>query len=541
MKFTIEIAEPLDAYLADLSATGLYGATHEDVAADLVRTGVISAISSGLIDVRHDGEHDRYAPPVEDAPTVAEIVNPAPAAKSLDVPSTLPTLTPLQANIFNAVKTLLQKGEYFTQKELLTLGGTSASAMLYTLEKKGYLRNTGERGAPRWEICIEGEPVVAQWIAGAQNSKRNTQPRKHLVPARRFTEHKELTPEKVGGLPSDHSAITEARTLFPSTVVSPQDSPRLLVSGQHSRKLGSHVTKGPWADFPIYQLTLEERATCPKTCAHWTSCYGNGMPQSRRHAHGDDLIYFLRGELTDLQDDHPEGFVVRLHVLGDFYSVDYVAAWFGFIKLFPALHIFGYTAWPRSSEIGAAVKRITDKHWDRFAIRFSDAEPKPQGATTIWRQPEADNVPEGIVCPAQTGKTDCCGTCGLCWSEPMREKTIVFVAHGPKFNQKSPDEAPPPVALVEEVTAEPIVEEPLPAPCPLTTIEKIKAAAEKQSGKSPRIAMGEYLKEKGVHVAVLGKGRYEARGEEMDLAELIAFTNELRTEDGLPLIETEDA
>lgn len=252
------------------------------------------------------------------------------------------------------------------------------------------------------------------------------------APKRRFTDHAELDPTNVKGLPDDNAAIIEGRTLFPSTVVDPADSPALLVSGENSRKLGGHVTKGPWAGFPIYQLSLEERATCPRSCRVWNQCYGNGMQMARRHRNTPDLLPYLRAELLDLQDEFPRGFVVRLHVLGDFYSVEYVEAWEVFLEDFPALHIFGYTAWQRGTPIGDAVKHITDRNWERFTIRFSSAEPQPQGATTIWRMPEDDTVWEGIVCPAQTDKTDCCGTCGLCWSISAKEKTIVFVGHGRK-------------------------------------------------------------------------------------------------------------
>lgn len=259
---------------------------------------------------------------------------------------------------------------------------------------------------------------------------------------RRFTDHAELQPEKVIGLPDDNAAVREGRTLFPSTVVAPADSPALLVSGENSRKLGSQVTKGPWSGFPIYQLSLEERASCPRSCFHWNTCYGNGMQMARRHKADADLIPYLRAELTDLQDEFPRGFVVRLHVLGDFFSEAYARQWIEWLREFPALHIFGYTAHTKDSPIGKILLAATDTQFDRFAIRFSSEEPQPQGATTIWRLPEDGTVREGIVCPAQTGKTDCCGTCGLCWAVSAKEKTIAFIAHGRASKTVEPLKAP---------------------------------------------------------------------------------------------------
>lgn len=253
-------------------------------------------------------------------------------------------------------------------------------------------------------------------------------------PKRRFEDHPELDPENVLALPANNPAVIEGRTLFPSTVVNPKDSPALLVSGQNSRKLGSHVTKGPWKGFPIYQLSLEERATCPRSCFHWRSCYGNSMQLARRHRNTPDLTDYLRAELLDLQDEFPRGFVVRLHVLGDFYSEEYARQWVRWLAEFPALHVFGYTAHSKESLIGSILYHATKAEWSnervRFAIRFSSQEPQPQGATTIWRMPKDDKVREGIVCPAQTGKVSCCAACGLCWNVNAKDESIAFIAHG---------------------------------------------------------------------------------------------------------------
>lgn len=261
-------------------------------------------------------------------------------------------------------------------------------------------------------------------------------PRQNKV-QRRFEDHFKCDPENVNGLPIDHAAVVEGRTLFPTTVVGASESPGLLVSGKNHRKIGDRVVKGPWSGMPIYCLTLEERATCPDTCHMWNACYGNGMPLARRHRANGDLRFVLTRELGELNEKHPDGFVVRLHILGDFHSEIYTRAWGDWLDMYPALRVFGYTAYPRDSAIGKIIKRLTDKNWNRFAIRFSDPEPKPQGATTIWRKGQGQ-VPEGMVCPAQTGDTDCCGTCGLCWSEAMRSTPIVFMAHGRSFKQTEP-------------------------------------------------------------------------------------------------------
>jgi hypothetical protein len=225
-------------------------------------------------------------------------------------------------------------------------------------------------------------------------------------------------------LAKDHAAVKEGRTLFPTTVKFVEEVGRVLVGGYNSRKIGKAVTKGPWKGLPIYTLTLQERATCPKSCSHWRDCYGNTMHMANRIVNDADFEEILWLELDALNRKHPVGYVVRLHVLGDFYSVPYVDLWEKALLMFPALHVFGYTARnPRSDQIGAAVFRLSSNYWTRFAIRFSGRDWGLQGAITIER---GEKHPTAITCPAQTGKTLCCGTCGLCWTA---NKTIAFERH----------------------------------------------------------------------------------------------------------------
>lgn len=248
---------------------------------------------------------------------------------------------------------------------------------------------------------------------------------------RRFTEKPALDPAAVTGLPSDHVAVVEGRTLFPSTVVDPGvDGKDVLVSGKNNRKLGERIIKGAWAGMPIYHVTLEERSTCPTTCANWSTCYGNSMHMARRHKHGPELIERIGRELDALFLKH-DRIAVRLHTLGDFYSVEYVGAWRSWLLQYPGLHLLGFTA--RSlvdSDIGEAIGELNEQFENRCFIRWSSAEPGPATAVTIFRKPDGPVVPEGIVCPAQTGQTECCGTCGLCWAPAAWDRSIAFVAHG---------------------------------------------------------------------------------------------------------------
>lgn len=251
---------------------------------------------------------------------------------------------------------------------------------------------------------------------------------------RRFTSAT-IEPERSGGLLPDHPALAEGRTIFPSQVVGTWESQRFLISGANNTKLGKAVTKGPRAGWPIYQVSLEERATCPRSCGQWSTCYGNTMPYARRHRPDADFLAALKAEVVTVARSHPDGFLVRLHALGDFYSVAYVRAWAAMLRMVPQLHVFGFTARrvdaddEESRAIAQAVYELTVENWTQFAIRLSRPDPGPQHAIVVKDDPAS---PDTIVCPAQTGGTEACASCGLCWAEASRDKTIAFLRHGMK-------------------------------------------------------------------------------------------------------------
>ena len=133
------------------------------------------------------------------------------------------------------------------------------------------------------------------------------------------------------------------RTKYPKGVKPP--SPNMLKPGTNNAKLGGYVTAKKWQGMAMYSLTLEERKTCPSTCEQWNNCYGNNMPFAHRFDHTSPMFYSdLTDQLRKLSLKHKgEGFVVRLHVLGDFFDEQYVKYWELSLNQLPELHAFGYT------------------------------------------------------------------------------------------------------------------------------------------------------------------------------------------------------
>ena len=194
-------------------------------------------------------------------------------------------------------------------------------------------------------------------------------------------------------------------------------------------KLGKKVTKGIFKDMPIFTVTLEERATCSDTCLHWWTCYGNNMPFATRYEANAALTDAMEIELEELNRKHKNGFLVRLHVLGDFYSVEYVELWDKWLAQFDNLYVYGYSERKTGTPIGDALNILRERWTSRFMVRVSgDFNLTTMTALSFDNDMAVSQIEnkQAFLCPVQEDKTDSCGTCGLCWTA---KKNVVFKTH----------------------------------------------------------------------------------------------------------------
>ena len=218
-------------------------------------------------------------------------------------------------------------------------------------------------------------------------------------------------------LRADNPVLAKAVTIHPKMVKSPLEV-RIFKPASLNSKMGAGndiVVKGKWRGLPMFQMSLQERATCPTSCKQWASCYGNNMRGAHRIDHDNPhFISQLGKELYALGQRHRYGFVIRPHVLGDFFSVGYASWWEDKLDAIKHMRLFGFTHWERASPIGRVILRMNEN--ERCWIRFSN-----QGG-----EMSANVEGEGIPCPQQTGKTESCLTCGVCWST---KKAVSFRRH----------------------------------------------------------------------------------------------------------------
>lgn len=249
---------------------------------------------------------------------------------------------------------------------------------------------------------------------------------------RRFTRHNAPSPETAQRLAPDHPARVAMTTRYPATVRDPRPGESVFKSGGENRKIGAIVQKGRLAGAPIFTLTLEERATCPASCTMLAGCYGNRMHWARRWRAGPALEAAIAWDLALLAAAHRQGFLVRLHVLGDFYSERYVALWAAMLERHAMLNVFGFTHHAPDGPIGGALSALRDSLWPRFALRFS-AQPGARNAVILGAVPAEPQLPSGaIVCAEQwdalrgRGAQRCCATCAFCWTA---DAAVAFVEH----------------------------------------------------------------------------------------------------------------
>jgi hypothetical protein len=210
-------------------------------------------------------------------------------------------------------------------------------------------------------------------------------------------------------------------TRFQKSKKKPKDI-TVLKPGGNNAKLGFNVTAKKWRGKKLYSVTLIERETCPTDCHHWEDCYGDSMPFAHRFEL-DGLEEAIEKEIPTLLKKHKHGIVIRLHVLGDFYSVAYVKFWEKLLKRHKKLCIFGYTGRRITSHIGKRIQRMNNAFEDKCLIRYSRSEDY-DGEHSFAAEESFDG--DSFDCPEQKDKVKDCASCGLCW---MVKKTVKFYTH----------------------------------------------------------------------------------------------------------------
>jgi hypothetical protein len=229
-------------------------------------------------------------------------------------------------------------------------------------------------------------------------------------------------------------------TVYRKTVVLWQDGDRepLKPASDNDKFKHTGITRLDFAGAPMYSLTLEERATCSDTCGQLLTCFGNNMPFAKRYEFTPELAAAIDAQLARLTRKGRR-IVLRLHVLGDFFSEEYVYFWRRMLDKYTTLAVFGYTHWPHITKQGMAVLMLNNDFKGRCYIKRSldrkdqiGVAEQNRGYTIVVKS--WDDTPKGWVkCPAQKDKekngdnaTIGCANCAICIST---DANVAFLEH----------------------------------------------------------------------------------------------------------------
>ncbi len=232
------------------------------------------------------------------------------------------------------------------------------------------------------------------------------------------------------GAPSVLMPADATGPMFPNRVFTPDGSELVLKDGCNNSKIGCDVLVGWLKGAYIATLTLPERTTCPTNCKMWRGCYGNSMHYARRWSPGPELEAQIKEEVT-IACTKNERVLIRLHVLGDFYSIDYLQMWAELLDEWQNLHIFGFTAHLTDTKLGRGIAWLREQEPRRFMVRTS-GQTGDWGSFTLPFPTQEKSIGDAIVCPEQldgmkgSPEGRHCGNCGVCWST---DKPIAFVEH----------------------------------------------------------------------------------------------------------------
>lgn len=122
----------------------------------------------------------------------------------------------------------------------------------------------------------------------------------------------------------------------------------------------------------------------------------------------DDFVDRIVSEILKAK---PEAF--RLHVVGDFYSVEYVERWLEIANRLPDVTFFGSTRSWRVPDLREAVKEFADlpNVYMRASIDFTHCD-RPSDS---WMVMSVEG--KGEPCPHDYGLVKHCTDCKRCWSK----------------------------------------------------------------------------------------------------------------------------
>lgn len=116
---------------------------------------------------------------------------------------------------------------------------------------------------------------------------------------------------------------------------------------------------------------------------------------------------------------------LRIHVSGDFFSIEYINAWVEICSAFPQIKFWTYTRSWIVSEMLPSLKRL--KSLPNMQL-FASTDPSMPHPENDWRIAfiDSDSRAKGMKCKTKQGKTHSCLSCGYCFNETKGHVKILI-------------------------------------------------------------------------------------------------------------------
>lgn len=190
----------------------------------------------------------------------------------------------------------------------------------------------------------------------------------------------------------------------------------------------------------VLKWSLEAGDTCPGAST-WCSdhCYGKkgffySFSVKERHAKNQALLVDLSDfeRRVNEQLSHARIMEVRIHEVGDFWSVPYTMAWIRIVQANPTKRFWGYTrSWTIPDLVPALEELRSLPNMQLFASCDTSMPDPPKGWRIAWI--DGDPRATGVTClfqqklPDGSRRKDSCSECGFC--QKGRSKNVVFLPH----------------------------------------------------------------------------------------------------------------
>jgi len=190
----------------------------------------------------------------------------------------------------------------------------------------------------------------------------------------------------------------------------------LLIS-RGNLKLGS---------LPSFSLPVV--TTCPGMTPFCEAyCYGfrgNFTMSNVKEANDRRLDATFRSDFVDIiikEIRQTRAPAFRLHVIGDFYSVEYIEKWGDIVKALPAVIFFGSTRSWRCTFLSEALRMFRDMEnvFMKASIDLTDTSSPPSSGWNVWSIEGKE-----MLCPHDEGKVANCLECKRCWSKKNLDVTF---------------------------------------------------------------------------------------------------------------------